>query len=42
MAPDAARRRRRDDDDRDDGENVVGFGNNIPAFLRVAPRPRSA
>ena len=32
------RRPRRDDDD--DGESVIGFGNDIPAFLQAAPRLR--
>jgi superfamily II DNA/RNA helicase len=33
------RRRPRHDDD-DDGDSVVGFGNDIPAFLQAAPRQR--
>jgi superfamily II DNA/RNA helicase len=33
------RRRSRHDDD-DDGDSVVGFGNDIPAFLQAAPRQR--
>jgi superfamily II DNA/RNA helicase len=37
---DSGRRRYRDDDDRDEPDNVVGFGDRIPAFLQVAPRPR--
>ena len=44
-APRAAaepRRRRREFEDQDEPETVVGFGNRIPAFLRVAPRPRRA
>jgi superfamily II DNA/RNA helicase len=35
----AGRDRRRD---RDDGDNVVGFGDDTPAFLMRAPPPRSA
>jgi superfamily II DNA/RNA helicase len=31
-------RRRYDEGDEDQGESVVGFGNQIPAFLRAAPR----
>ncbi|HLG87876.1 MAG TPA: DEAD/DEAH box helicase [Alphaproteobacteria bacterium] len=31
-------RRRHDEGDEDQGESVVGFGNQIPAFLRAAPR----
>ena len=44
-APRAAaepRRRRREFEDQDEPETVVGFGNRIPAFLQVAPRPRRA
>jgi superfamily II DNA/RNA helicase len=41
MAQDT-RRKRRDYDDQDEPETVVGFGNRIPAFLQVAPRPRRA
>ncbi len=40
MPRDSGRRRYRDDDDRDEPDNVVGFGDRIPAFLQVAPRPR--
>jgi superfamily II DNA/RNA helicase len=36
------RRRRREYEDQDEPETVVGFGNRIPAFLQVAPRPRRA
>jgi superfamily II DNA/RNA helicase len=36
------RRRHTDDDDHDEPDNVVGFGDRIPAFLQVAPRPRRA
>ena len=42
MPPDGGRRRRRDEDDHDEPDGVVGFGNNIPAFLRVAPRANKA
>jgi len=38
----SGRRRYRDDDDHDEPDNVVGFGDRIPAFLQVAPRPRRA
>ncbi len=38
--PTESRRRYRDEDDEDQGDNVVGFGNRIPAFLQAAPRPR--
>jgi superfamily II DNA/RNA helicase len=34
----APRRWRQDDDD--NGETVIGFGNQIPAFLQAIPRPR--
>jgi len=37
---DTGRRRYRDDDDHDEPDNVVGFGDRIPAFLQAAPRPR--
>jgi superfamily II DNA/RNA helicase len=36
----SGRRRYRDDDDHDEPDNVVGFGDRIPAFLQAAPRPR--
>ena len=39
-APQESRRRYRDDEDHDEADNVVGFGNRIPAFLQLAPRPR--
>jgi len=42
MQPDSGRRRRRDEDDHDEPDGVVGFGSNIPAFLRVAPRANKA
>jgi len=40
MPRDTSRRRYRDDDDHDEPDNVVGFGDRIPAFLQAAPRPR--
>jgi superfamily II DNA/RNA helicase len=42
MSRDGGRRRYRDDDDHDEPDNVIGFGNNIPAFLQAVPRPRRA
>jgi superfamily II DNA/RNA helicase len=42
MSRDGGRRRYRDDDDHDEPDNVVGFGNNVPAFLQAVPRPRRA
>jgi superfamily II DNA/RNA helicase len=39
-AYDRPERRRSRHDDNDDGDSVVGFGNDIPAFLQAAPRQR--